>query len=104
MKGIKTIKELKKELSKANSGCASDTILMAKATLLFAEKLNNVESYLYQIGCDIKAMRKQGRAKTKSNPSEYNLFIGEQIGRGKTFLEAINEWKEIQKQLEEDHV
>ena len=93
-KAIKTMssKGLKKLLREMDSYVAKDTLISTIAVIQMLEKLERIEYLLEQIE---KNTRKNINMLTRRRrkPSEYNIFIGEKLREGKTFSEALEEWR-----------
>lgn len=63
------------------------------------EILQQQTNILNQINKNIKKIKYK---KNKRNPSEYNLYIAQELKKGNTFSEAINNWNTRKKQGESE--
>ena len=100
MKRVKDLKELQAEFGKVNSGCAGDTIFLAKAAMFAAENrtsLAKIQAELTAIvgvmATTVARMQQFSAKKPKRQPTAYQRFFGEAIKAGKTAAQAAAEWK-----------
>lgn len=80
MKQAKNIEELREHYREVKSGCAGDTIFMARAMMFMCERL-----------------AKKERNSKKRAPTEWQRFFGRGMKAGKTPVEIAGEWRERQK-------
>ncbi len=78
MEPIKTIQEAKRELKKVTTCAAGSDRFIARCIPLLME--------LFE-----KQLKTKSRGPKK--PSEYNLFVGEQMKQGKSLQEVAKMWK-----------
>jgi hypothetical protein len=81
MKRCETIRDLRTYFKSVTSGCAGDTIFMAKASLYSCELLTEL----------MKSIKGNGRPHKK--PTRWQRFFGQSIRAGKTARQAADEWK-----------
>ncbi len=89
MKKQITFKELKKAYDKTNMpGYGQDIAFCATANLFIAEKLERIESLLYQLTKQTMRMNALLSRKGKRNPTPYQLKVGRFLKEGKSLQEA----------------
>jgi hypothetical protein len=74
VKPIKTISQLKREYKSIRSGVADDTLFMAKAMMFLIENL------------------KHSLIKPKRKASDWSIFLGNYLRKGKSIKEAAIDW------------
>lgn len=75
MKPVANLRELRKAFASVTSGCAGDTIFMAKASMYLIELLES------------EHRRKQRK------PTKYQKFFARGIRKGLTAAQVAQEWK-----------
>jgi len=89
MKRCKTIKQLDKKFDSLSKGLYGPGIYFsAETTLFIAEKMERIESLLYQLTKQTMRMNTLLSRKGKRNPSPYQLKVGRFLKEGKTIQEA----------------
>ncbi|MBA7678268.1 hypothetical protein ES703_86541 [subsurface metagenome] len=89
MERCKTIKQLKKEFDSINKGLYGPGIyLNCETTLFIAEKMERIESLLYQLTKQTMRMNALLSRKGKRNPTPYQLKVGRFLKEGKSLQEA----------------
>jgi hypothetical protein len=73
MKSCNTIRELRKEFGAVKSGCAGDTIFMAKALMFLCER--------------------KAEPRKKRKPSEWQKFLKAGMRKGKSVKQLGEEWR-----------
>ena len=83
MKECRDMKELRSFFLKQNSGCAGDTIFMAKASLYSCQLLTEM----------MKLMRATNGRKKKRPPTEWQRFFAKRMKQGKSPKTIGAEWR-----------
>ncbi len=96
-KRSKTIKQLKKKYDSLAQGYYGPGIYFnCEATLFIAEKMEAIESLLYQSTKQIMRMNALLSKKGKRHPTPYQLKVGRFLKEGKSIQEAHRLAKELQ--------
>jgi len=96
VKRCKTIKKLEKKYESLAQGYYAPGIYFnCETTLFIAEKLEAIESLLYQLTKQTMRMNTLLLKRGKRNPSPYQLKIGRFLKEGKTIQEAHKLAKEL---------
>jgi len=96
MKRCKTIKQFEKKFDSLNKSYYTPGIYFnCETTLFIAEKLEAIESLLYQLTKQTMRMNTILLKKGKRNPSPYQLKVGRFLKEGKTIQEAHKLAKEL---------
>lgn len=86
MKRAKNLDELRQAFAKTKSGCAGDTLFMARASMLSCEMLERIERDIHLLA------RKSRRNGHKLTP--YQQFAREGMRAGKSMKVIGEEWRE----------
>ena len=96
MKRCKTIKQLKKKFdSFEGSSYPQGIYFNCETTLFIAEKMEAIESLLYQLTKQTMRTNALLLKRAKRNPTPYQLKVGRFLKEGKTIQEAHKLAKEL---------
>jgi hypothetical protein len=95
MNRIESVKQARKELKAIHSGCAGDTIFMAKMSLLSVELLDfYIKKSMYALNQILSAVQKKS-AKKVHKPTRWQTFMAKGLRSNKTMRQIAQEWKSL---------